>query len=158
MAQISREALIARVTEIAERAGAAEEIEVVEVEFSGSGKARVLRIFIDKPTGVTHTDCEAISQSVSEVLDAEDLVPGDHYHLEVSSPGVERKLVRPKDYTRFAGQKAKIVLTEAVENQKHWEGTLRGLEGDAVALEAQAGRVVHIPLGAIRRANLKFQW
>ena len=158
MAQPSREALIAKVTEIAQRAGSADNIEVVEVEFAGSGRARILRIFIDKPTGITHADCELISQRVEEVLDAEDLVPGDHYNLEVSSPGVERKLVRPADYTRFAGQKAKIVLTEAVENQKHWEGTLRGLEGDAVALEASAGRVVHIPLARIRKANLKFEW
>lgn len=158
MAQTSREALIGRVMEIAGRVGQAQGIEVVEVEFLGSGKSRVLRIIIDKPAGVTHGDCEYISQHVGTILDVEDVVPGASYHLEVSSPGVERKLVRPGDYERFAGQKAKIVLTEPVESQKHWEGTLRGLSGNLILLEPSEGRLVQIPLEYVRRANLKFEW
>jgi ribosome maturation factor RimP len=71
---------------------------------------------------------------------------------------VERKLLKPNDYERFAGQKAKIVLHEPVENQKHWEGTLRGLEGDTIKLEPSKGRYVQIPLRHVRRANLKFEW
>jgi ribosome maturation factor RimP len=160
MAQVSREALINRVTEIAERVGGPEGIDVVEVEFAGAGRARVLRIFIDKPPqGVTHGDCEFISNHVGTILDVEDVVPGDGYHLEVSSPGVERKLRKPADFQRFAGQKAKMVLTEPVEGQKHWEGTLRGLENDSVVLiEASENRLVRVPIGSIRRANLKFEW
>lgn len=159
MAHISREALISRVTEITERVGSSRGIEVVEVEFAGSGRGRILRIFIDKPEGVTHADCEFISEHVGTILDVEDVVPGAGYNLEVSSPGVERKLVKPADYQRFAGQKARVVLTEPVENQKHWEGTLRGLEeGNTVALEPAAGRLIRIPLGSIRKANLKFEW
>lgn len=158
MAQISREALVAKVTEIAERVGQPEGIEVVEVDFLGGGKARVLRIIIDKPTGVTHGDCELISHQVGTILDIEDVVPGANYHLEVSSPGVERKLTKPVDYQRFSGQKAKISLIEAVDNQRYWEGTLRGISGNLIALEPSEGRLVHIPLESVRKANLKFEW
>jgi ribosome maturation factor RimP len=147
------------VTEITERVGRPENIEVVEVEFAGSGKHRLLRIYIDKPGGVTHADCEFISNGVGAVLDVEDFVPGESYQLEVSSPGVERKLSKPADFQRFAGQKAKFVLSEPVEDRKSWEGVLRGVdEGNAVALEPSDGRLIRIPLGHIRKANLKFEW
>jgi ribosome maturation factor RimP len=159
MAQISREALIARVAEIAERVGRPEGIEVVDVEFAGSGRHRLLRIIIDKPTGVTHGDCEFITNQVGTVLDVENLIPGETYQFEVSSPGVERKLTKAADFQRFSGQKAKVVLSEPVENQNHWEGILRGLEdGTIVALEPSNGRLVRIPLSSIRKANLKFEW
>lgn len=159
MAQISREDLIARVTDIADRAGHPEGIEVVEVELAGTGRHRVLRITIDKPAGVTHGDCEFITHQVSAVLDAEDLIPGENYQFEVSSPGVERKLTKPADYQRFTGQKAKVVLSEPVESQKYWEGVLRGIEeGTVVVLEPSVDRLVRIPLAFIRKANLKFEW
>ena len=158
MADKNREAVVSRVTEIAERVGRPEGIEVVEVEFLGGGKARLLRIYIDKPSGVTHGDCELVSQNVGAALDAEDVIPGDSYQLEVSSPGVERKLSKPADFERFAGHKAKIVLTEPVEEQRHWEGMLRGVEGNLIALEPSEGKLIHIPLESVRRANLKFEW
>jgi ribosome maturation factor RimP len=159
MAQISREALISRVAEIAERAGQAQGIEVVDVEFAGSGRHRLLRITIDKPSGVTHGDCEFITNQVGSVLDAEDVIPGESYQFEVSSPGIERKLTKPAEFQRFVGQKAKLVLSEPVENQKYWEGTLRGVEeGTLVALEPSEGRLIRIPLSLIRKANLKFEW
>ncbi len=159
MASGSREAIIARVTEIVDRVGLPEGIEVVDVELAGAGKARVLRIFIDKPAGVTHADCEFITREAGAIFDAEELIPGDSYHLEVSSPGVERKLRKPADFQRFAGQKAKFVLNEPVADQKHWEGTIRGIdEGNLIALEPAQGRLVHIPLAAVRKANLKFEW
>jgi ribosome maturation factor RimP len=159
MAQTSREALISRIAGIAERVARPAGIEVIEVELAGSGRARLLRIYIDRPEGVTHADCELVSDRVGTVLDSEDVIPGGGYQLEVSSPGVERKLMRPSDYERFAGKKAKLVLSEPVDDQKHWEGTLRGLEeGAVVKLEAAAGRMVRVPLASIRKANLKFEW
>jgi ribosome maturation factor RimP len=159
MAQISREALISQVAEIAERAGRPQGIEVVDVEFAGSGRHRLLRITIDKPGGVTHGDCEYITNQVGSVLDAEDVIPGESYQFEVSSPGVERKLTKAAEFQRFAGQKAKLVLSEPVENQKYWEGVLRGVdEGTLVALEPSEGRLIRIPLSLIRKANLKFEW
>ena len=84
-------------------------------------------------------------------------MPG-HYTLEVSSPGVERKLLKPQDYIRFQGKKAKIVLREPVENQRHWEGTLAGLDQGAVSLDLGSDRTVQFPLDRIERANLKFEW
>src|SRR5438046_4015547 len=84
-----------RVREIAERVAASSGLEVVEVELRGGGKARMLRIVIDKPAGVTHEDCANLSREVGTILDVEDAVPGGSYTLEVSSPGLDRKLVRP---------------------------------------------------------------
>ena len=79
----------------------AEGIEVVEVQILGGGKARLVRIFIDRLAGVTHADCELVSRGVGAILDAEDVVPGEGYTLEVSSPGIERKLSKPGDFWSF---------------------------------------------------------
>ncbi|HSW49223.1 MAG TPA: ribosome maturation factor RimP, partial [Bryobacteraceae bacterium] len=118
----------------------------------------LLRITIDKPTGVTHADCELVSQQVGTILDVEDVMPGGSYTLEVSSPGVERKLLRPEDYIRFQGKRAKITLTEPVENRRHWEGALAGFSGGVVTLEPSPGQRVDFRLEQIQRANLKFEW
>jgi len=152
-----RQEVVSKIEEIVQRVAASDGVEVVEVELKGSGGNQLLRISIDKPQGVTHADCEMISHQVGTILDVEDVVPG-HYTLEVSSPGVERKLLKPNDYIRFQGKKAKIVLREPVENQRRWEGTLAGLENGTVSLDAGAGRVVRFPLDQVERANLKFEW
>ena len=102
-----RTAVVEKVREIAERVGASENIEIVDVQLLGGGNSRLLRIFIDKPEGVTHADCEFISQNAGTILDVEDVIPGGHYTLEVSSPGVERKLSQPKEFERFSGRKIK---------------------------------------------------
>jgi ribosome maturation factor RimP len=154
----NREAVAARVTEVAERVARSENIEIVEVQLLGAGRSRLLRIFIDKPEGVSHGDCEFISQQVGAILDVEDLVPGGSYTLEVSSPGVERKLSRPKDFERFVGHKARISLREPVENQRHWEGTLSGFEDGQVTIEPSAGRLIRFPLALVEKANLRFEW
>lgn len=155
-----RSEIIDKVTAIVNRAGRTSGIEAVEVQLLGGGKGRVLRIFIDKPEGVTHGDCEEISQYVGTVLDAEDVIPGGSYTLEVSSPGIERKLRRPQDYERFVGHKAKIVLREpmAGDNRKLWEGTLAGFAGGAISLQTPKGDAIQIPLELVERANLKHEW
>src|SRR4051794_36206531 len=159
MAQTSRDAVVSRVTEIVERVGMPQQIEVVDVELAGTGKARLLRIYIDKPGGVTHADCEFISHQAGTIFDVEGVIPDGTYQLEVSSPGVERKLRKPSDFQRFAGQKARFALNEPVEDQKNWEGTLRGIdESNTIALEPSEGKLVHIPLHSVRKANLKFEW
>src|SRR5712691_2009014 len=154
---MSSTAILSKIEAIAERVARSEGIEIVEIELKGGGRNRFLRISIDKPEGVTHGDCELISQQVSTILDVEDVVPG-HYTLEVSSPGVERKLLKPNEYIRFQGKKAKIVLREPVENQRHLQGTLAGLENGTVSLDTGAGRVLRFPLNQVERANLKFEW
>ncbi len=155
---MSKETVIARVREVAERVARSEGMEVVEVELVGAGKRRVLRIYIDKPEGISHRDCELVSHQVGTILDVEDVVPGGRYTLEVSSPGVERRLTRPSDYERFIGRKARLILREPVEDQRHWEGVLAGFADGVVTLETRPGRSVRVHLTQIERANLKFEW
>ena len=152
-----RQEVVSKIEAIAERVAASDGIEVVEVELKGSGGNQLLRISIDKPEGVSHADCELVSQQVGTILDVEDVVPG-HYTLEVSSPGVERKLLKPKDYIRFQGKRAKIKLHQPVENQRLWEGTLANFENGTVALDVGGGRVLRFPVEQVERANLKFEW
>ncbi len=154
----SRTTVVDKIREVAERVGGSEGIEIVDVQLLGGGGARTLRIFIDKPDGVSHADCETISHQVATILDVEDVVPGGRYTLEVSSPGVERKLTKPKDFERFVGQKAKLVLREPVESQKHWEGVLTGFADDTITIEPAPGRSIPIRLDQVERANLKFEW
>ncbi len=152
------QAVVGKVTEIAQRVAASEGVELVDVEMLGGGSRRVLRIYIDKPGGVTHADCELISQQVGAILDVEDVVPGGSYTLEVSSPGLERKLTRPRDFERFLGQKANILLHEPVENQRHWVGKLAGYSNGVITLEPAPGKSVTFGLDQVKRANLKFEW
>jgi ribosome maturation factor RimP len=151
-------AVTEKVQAIAERVAASDGLEVVDVQLLGSGSNRVLRIFIDKPAGVTHADCELVSQQVGTILDVEDVIPGGRYTLEVSSPGVERKLNKPKDFERFVGQKVKVILRQPVENQRHWVGVLKSYAEGIITLEPSPGRSVQFPLDQVERANLKFEW
>jgi ribosome maturation factor RimP len=157
-AMAQREDVLQKVLEIVERAASREGIEVVDVELVGGGRNRVLRIYIDKPGGVTLDDCERMSVQVGTVLDVEDVIPGGSYHLEVSSPGVERKLTKPHEFQRFLGHKVKVVLRQPVENQSQWVGALTGFEGGIVTLEPSPGKTVQFPLEQVQKANLKFEW
>jgi ribosome maturation factor RimP len=153
--------VVARVEQIAHGIAAPDGVEIVEVELKGAGRNQMLRIYIDKPQGVTHADCEAVSQQVSSALDAEDLFPG-HYTLEVSSPGVERKLKAWKDFERFQGHRIKVVLrsTPAGVNDtaRHYDGILQSARDGILKLELAGGKPVEIPFDQVDRANLKFDW
>ncbi len=151
------EELIDRVRAIAERVAASEHLEVVEVEFKGKPPRAMLRIFIDKPGGVDHHDCEVVSRQVGAILDVEDFMPGS-YTLEVSSPGVERRLHRPEDYTRFAGKKVKLILRTPSDGQRQRVGRLQGLDNGVVTLTSDQGETLRIPYEDIERANLVFEW
>src|SRR5512135_3667398 len=116
-----------KIQEIAERVAASSGLEVVEVDLRGGGKHRMLRFFIDKPGGVTHEDCADFSREVGTILDVEDAVPGGAYLLEVSSPGLDRKLWRPADFERFVGSRVKLMTREPVVlpsggGNRHFEG------------------------------------
>jgi ribosome maturation factor RimP len=146
------------VRQIADRVATSQGLELVEVEFRGGGKARLLRVFIDKPGGVTHEDCAFVSREVGTILDVEDAIPGGSYTLEVSSPGLDRKLTKPADYERFVGSRVRLTTREPVEADRHFEGRLQGLHEGRVALEVGSKKVpahtVEIEMGNIEKANL----
>jgi len=152
-----REVVASKIEEIAQQVAESEGLELVEVEVKGGGNAGFVRIAIDKPEGVTHADCGLVSEKVGAILDAEDMVPG-HYTLEVSSPGLERKLIKPKDYQRFQGQKAKLTLHDPVEGRRNWEGILAGYADGIVRLETEPGKTREFPFEQVQKANLKFEW
>jgi ribosome maturation factor RimP len=155
-----------KIRDIAERVGATHGVEVVEVELKGGGKARTLRITIDKPEGVTHEDCANVSREVSTILDVEDAVPGSSYTLEVSSPGLDRKLVRQQDFERFTGSLIKVMTREPLNGNRHFEGRLESFAEGRITLEvtsgkkkpkpghAPAGQKVEIELANVEKANV----
>lgn len=146
-----------RIREIVERAAAERGIELVHVETArGGGRGQtIVRIFIDKPEGVTHTDCAAISEHVGTILDVEDPLP-DTYTLEVSSPGLERGLYKLTDYDRFAGQLAKLRTDRAIgNNQRNFRGRIVGTEGETVVFDDRTNGEIRIPFDLIAKANLE---
>lgn len=170
----------------AERVARSEGLEIFDVEWK-VGKQRFLRVIIDRvpkvgaamtdaagpvmppgearegagiQVGVSHADCQRVSQQLSVILDVEELIPGPGYILEVSSPGMDRTLRKPAEYERFRGRMAKISTTEPVEDAKYFEGRLAGFEDGKVRLElkGKAARVVELPIEKIRKANLTVEF
>src|SRR5882724_3635985 len=155
---------IDKVRDIAERVAASIGLEIVEVELRGGGKARMLRIVIDKPAGVTHEDCANLSREVGTILDVEDAIPGS-YTLEVSSPGLDRKLFRPADYERFTGSLVKLTTQQPLNGNRHFEGRLESFQNGRLVLDlhpakkkrrsGEAGaEKLEIDLANVERANL----
>jgi ribosome maturation factor RimP len=146
-----------RVREIADRVAASSGLEVLEIEFRGSGKARMLRVYLDKPFldkpgapghgasgpetnndplgGVTHGDCVNFSREFGTILDVEDAIPGESYTLEVSSPGLDRKLSKPKDFERFTGSRIKLMTKNPVNNNRFFEGRLESFSDGRLTLD-----------------------
>src|SRR5271169_6772505 len=166
-----------RVREIAERVAASSGLEVVDIEFRGSGNARVLRVFLDKPgaasgdvlAGVTHGDCANFSREFGTILDVEDAVPGS-YTLEVSSPGLDRKLTKASDFERFVGSRMKLTLRNPVNNNRYFEGRLESFRDGRLTLDlsvaskksrkkmgaaaAEPGQKIEIEFANVEKANL----
>jgi ribosome maturation factor RimP len=163
-----------RVRQIADRVASSSGLEVVDVEVSGAGKHRMLRVFIDRPgaapaadrpDGVTHEDCSKFSREFGTIVDVEDAVPGGSYLLEVSSPGLDRKLTKAADFARFRGQRVKLMTREPVNNDRHFEGKLESFENGKLLLDLTAARKkkrpkegeaakVEIELANVEKANL----
>jgi ribosome maturation factor RimP len=162
-----------RVREIAERVAASSGLEVVEIEFLGGGKARMLRVFLDKPaagnvplSGVTHEDCANFSREFGTILDVEDVMPGS-YTLEVSSPGLDRRLIKAADFSRFTGSRLKLTTRQPVDNNRHFEGRLESFKDGRLTLDlsvashksrkkmgAAAGERIEIDFVNVEKANL----
>ena len=164
---------VERVRAIADRVAASSGLEVLDVEFLGGGKARMLRVFLDKPAagndplaGVTHADCANFSREFGTILDVEDVMPGS-YTLEVSSPGLDRKLVKAADFERFAGNRVKLTTREPVNNNRHFEGRLESFQDGRLTLDLSvashksrkkmgdaAGKKIEIEFANVEKANL----
>jgi len=164
---------VERVREIANRVAASSGLEVVEVEFLGGGKARMLRVFLDKVAagtdplaGVTHEDCANFSREFGTILDVEDVMPGS-YTLEVSSPGLDRRLIKAADFTRFTGSRLKLTTRQPVDNNRHFEGRLESFENGRLTLDLSvashksrkkmgtaAGEKIEIEFANVEKANL----
>ena len=164
---------VERVREIADRVAASSGLEIVDIEFLGGGKARMLRVFLDKSAagtdplaGVTHEDCAKFSREFGTILDVEDVMPGS-YTLEVSSPGLDRKLVKAADFTRFTGSRVKLTTRQPVNNNRHFEGRLERFEDGRLTLDLSvashksrkkmgetAGLKIEIEFANVEKANL----
>ena len=164
---------VERVREIAERVASSSGLEIVEIEFLGGGKARMLRVFLDKASagtdplaGVTHEDCASFSREFGTILDVEDVMPGS-YTLEVSSPGLDRRLIKAADFTRFTGSRLKLTTWQPVDNNRHFEGRLESFKDGRLTLDlsvashksrkkmgAAAGEKIEIEFANVEKANL----
>ena len=149
---------------IAERVAASRGLEIWDIQSRREAHGHVVRVFIDRPgpaataeESVSIEDCEQVNREMSTILDVEDPLPFP-YTLEVSSPGLDRPLRDANDYRRFSGRWAKVVVSEPVDNQKAFEGRLKGVEGDAVLLEAPNGRLHRLPLRLVTRGRLEVEF
>jgi len=149
---------------IAERVARSHGLEIWDIVSRRETTGQVVRVFIDRPgpaataeESVSIEDCEQVSREIGTILDVEDPLPFA-YTLEVSSPGLDRPLRGEQDYRRFAGRLAKIVVSEAVDNQTAFEGRLRGVEDRTVLLEGPKGRMHRLPLQLITRARLEVEF
>ncbi|MGD0920402.1 MAG: ribosome maturation factor RimP [Terriglobia bacterium] len=142
-----------KIRAIAERVVTSEGLTLVDVELKGGRVNPLLRVYIDKPEGVSHAHCQLVSEQLSAILDVEDPFPAS-YVLEVSSPGLDRKLVKPRDFEHFAGRRARLVLREAIGQQKVVEGRLAGFEDGRVRMDLAEGGMAEFELANISKARL----
>jgi ribosome maturation factor RimP len=148
-----RESLEARITGLAEQAAASMGMEVVLVEIKGGGNRSIVRTFIDQPGGISLNDCERFSKRFSVLLDVEDWIPIS-YMLEVSSPGLNRPLVKENDFRRFAGRETKLRTTVPTAGQRNFRGRILSVTDGRLILELAEGKNVEIVLADIEKANL----
>lgn len=127
-------------------------MELADVEFVKEGGRWLLRVYIDKPGGIIHSDCEAVSRRLDALLDEKDPIP-QSYCLEVSSPGIERPLKKPEDFLRFSGHEVQVTTYAPVEGKKKFTGKLEGADAGALFLEVGGGRM-SIPMDQVSSARL----
>lgn len=142
-----------KIRQIAERVATSEGLALVDVEVKGGRMNPLLRIYIDKPGGISHADCQLVSEQMSAILDVEDPFPSS-YTLEVSSPGLDRKLTKPSEYEYFVGRRARLVLREPVDEQKVFEGRLAGYESGRVRLDMGEDGLKELEFENISKARL----
>ncbi len=129
-------------------------LEFVDAEFRREPQGWVLRLYMDKPGGVTLEDCQRVSEELGDHLDVEDFIEYP-YHLEVSSPGLDRPLTCDRDFVRFVGQEARISTRDDLQGRHNFSGRLAGLQDGTVLLDLPDGQRVAIPRDLILRARLQ---
>jgi ribosome maturation factor RimP len=145
-----------QVEEISESLVVSEGMELVDLEYRREGPRWMLRLFIDKEGGVTVDDCARISRELGDLLDVKDLIP-QAYVLEVSSPGLNRRIRKKKDFSRFAGQKVQLLLVSPRDGRRKIVGDLVGVEGEEVVVIGSEGRF-SVALENIAKANLIYEF
>ncbi len=145
------------ISRLVEPVVAAEGVELVDVELAGSRNRRTLRIFIDKPEGVTLDDCQNISVQVGALLDVDDPIDGS-YTLEVSSPGLDRLLRTSRDFRRALGRLVRMELERPIEKRKGLKGRVTEVTEDAISLQTGAGELLSVPLDAVVWAKLEVEF
>ena len=151
---MQRDSIAERIDSIAFEAAKEHGVEFVHSEIVGSKRNMTVRIYIDKPEGVTIEDCSTVSRSVEAVIDAEDFIPSS-YVLEVSSPGLDRPLFHIKDFERYTGSKAKVKTAEAINGQSNFNGRIVAVDGEEIEFEDKTNGMVRIPFDKVEKANLK---
>ena len=152
--EILGEKLMTEIGQIAEENGC----RLLAVETAGSGRHLVLRLVLDKDSGVTLEDCEKVSRDASPLLDAEAEI-GHRYYLEVSSPGLDRKLYSPEDAARFVGRRVKVRTALPVEGSRNFRGTLESVDGDRLRIvDEDSRKSYNLSFGEVQVARLEPEW
>ncbi len=145
--------VIEKIQEFVESLLPSMDLELIEIQYRQEGDGWVLRLFIDGPDGISVDHCAKVSREMSDFLDVEDLIPFA-YHLEVSSPGLERKIRDVADFKRYAGKKARIKLRYPVDEQKVFVGLIGDVGDDEVELLLEDGAQYRFAMEQIRKARL----
>jgi ribosome maturation factor RimP len=147
---------LAEITPIVERKLAAIGFELYDIKYFRAGKRSMLRLFVDKPGGVTIDDCERVSHEISVVLDVEEF-SNTPYNLEVSSPGLDRPLKTAKDYRRVVGQRVTINLQEPVEGKMVLTGVVLSSEDETVRLRTDETEL-QVPVASVQSGRLEIEF
>jgi len=151
---MQRDPIAERIDKIAAQSAKENGVEFVHSEIVGSKRNMTVRIYIDKPAGVSLEDCSTVSRAIEAVIDADDFIPSP-YVLEVSSPGLERPLFSIQDFEKFAGKKAKVKTSDAIDGQANFNGRITAVEGSEIVFEDKTNGTVRIPFDKVAKANLK---
>lgn len=143
-----------KVNEIAGKVAGEKQLELVRAEIVGSAKQPIVRIFIDKPEGITHDDCSKVSHEIGAILDEEEFISSE-YTLEVSSPGLERELYSLKDFEKFAGNLAKVKTRVAIGGQRNFRGRIKAVENEEIIFDDKTNGEIRFSYEAVAKANLE---
>jgi len=143
-----------RVRAIVKDATELAKVEFVHLEFAGAKRNQVIRVFIDRPGGVTIENCSDVSRRIEDVMDTEDFIPWQ-YILEVSSPGLDRELYKIADFDRFSGKLAKVKMVAGFDGAKNYNGRIIKVDSDQIVFEDRTEGEVRLPYSSIAKANLK---